>query len=258
VTTPAHEQEAIRVHSEQASLFRDRYDALPADPYGSSFAYSRHRLQQSLDRFLPLAAPGARLLDLGCGTGHHMLWARGRNYEAAGTDGSEAMLAEARRLNPSSELLLAPADALPFPDASFDAVLCIEVLRYLRCIDPSVREMGRVLKAGGVCLATASPLLNLNGFPVVNRLAPWVPAVRAVRLKQFFHTSVGLERSFRRAGFRDVAVHGVYLGLGSWIERIAPRRLAGFLRAFESVDGAVSDLPLLRDLSGMLLVHAIR
>lgn len=258
MTTPAHEQEAIRVHSEQASLFRDRYDALPADPYGSSFAYSRHRLQQSLDRLLPLAAPGARLLDLGCGTGHHVLWARGRGYDAAGTDGSEAMLAQARSLNPSSELRLAPADALPFPDASFDAVVCIEVLRYLPRIDPCVLEMGRVLKAGGVCLATASPLLNMNGFPLLNRLAPWFPAVRAVRLKQFFHTSVGLERRFRRAGFRDVAVHGVYLGLGNWIEQLRPSSLADFLRAFESIDGALCDVPLLRDLSGMLLVHAIR
>jgi ubiquinone/menaquinone biosynthesis C-methylase UbiE len=258
VTPAAPEGDAIRVHSEQASLFRDRYDVLAADPYGSSFAYSRYRLQQRLDRLLPLAASGARLLDLGCGTGHHLLWARGRGYQAAGTDGSEAMLAEARRLNPSSELRLAPADALPFPDASFDAVLCVEVLRYLPRIDPCVHEMGRVLKAGGVCLATASPLFNLNGFPLLNRLAPWVPAVRAVRLKQFFHTSVGLERRFRRAGFREVTVHGVYFGLGSWIERLRPRSLPAFLRAFESIDGAVSNLPLLRDLSGMLLVHAIR
>jgi ubiquinone/menaquinone biosynthesis C-methylase UbiE len=252
------EEEAIRVHSEQASLFKDRYDALPADPYGSSFAYSRHRLQQSLDRLLPQAASGARLLDLGCGTGHHMKWARGRGYEAAGTDGSESMLAEAHRLNPSSELHLAPADAVPLPDGSFDAVLCIEVLRYLPRIDPCLREMSRVSKPGGVCLATASPLLNLNGFPVLNRLAQWVPGVRAVRLKQFFHTSVGLERSFRRAGFREVTVHGVYFGLGNWIERLRPGSLAGFLRAFEPLDGAVSDVPLLRDLSGMLLVHAIR
>jgi ubiquinone/menaquinone biosynthesis C-methylase UbiE len=257
VSTRAQEQEAIRIHSEQASLFRDRYDTLTSDPYASSFAYSRYRLQQQLDRLLPAPSPGSRLLDLGCGTGHHVVWARGRGYEATGTDGSEQMLAEARRLNPSSEFCLAPADALPFSDRSFDAVLCIEVLRYLPRIDPCLREMGRVLNPGGVCLATASPLLNLNGFPILNRLARWVPAVRAVRLKQFFHTSSGLDRRFRRAGFRDVAVHGVYFGFGNWIERLRPRSLAGFLRTFERIDDT-SDLPLLRDLSGMLLVHATR
>jgi len=258
VSGSREEVEAIRVHSEQAPLFRDRYDTLPADPHASCFAYSRYRLQLQLDRRLPPASRRERLLDLGCGTGHHLAWARGLGYDVAGTDGSEAMLAEARRLNPSSELRLAPADALPFPDASFDAILCIEVLRYLPQIDPCLREMGRVLKPGGVALATASPLLNLNGFPLLNRLGRWVPALRTVRLKQHFHTSWGLERRFRRAGFRQVTVHGVYLGLGNWIERLHPRSLAGFLRSLERMDGAMSDHPLLRDLSGMLLAHACR
>jgi ubiquinone/menaquinone biosynthesis C-methylase UbiE len=251
-------QEAVRVHSEQAGLFRSRYAELSGDPYGSCFAYTRHRLRVHLESLLPPAATDARLLDLGCGTGHHLLWARGRGYTASGTDGSEAMLAEARRLNPSADLRQAPADAVPFPDAAFDAVLCIEVLRYLPDIEPCVREMARVLRPGGVCLATASPLLNLNGFPLLNRVALRVPALRAVRLKQFFHTSGGLERRFRRAGFRDVAAHGVYLGLINWVERLAPAGLPGFLRAFEGFDGAVSGLPLVRDLSAMLLVHATR
>jgi len=258
VSPATPEEEAIRVHTEQATLFRDRYETLPEDPYASSFAYSRHRLHLQLDRRLPPPSPGARLLDLGCGTGHHLLWARGRGYEVAGTDGSEAMLVEARRLNPSSELRLAPADALPFPDASFDALLCIEVLRYVPRIDPCLREMSRVLKPGALCLATASPLLNLNGFPLLNRLGERLPALRTLRLRQYFHTSWGLERGFRRAGFRQVSAHGVYFGLGNWIERIRPRSLPGFLRALEGMDGAVSDLPLFRDLSGMLLVQATR
>lgn len=258
MTSSSQEREAIRVHSEQAGLFRRRYAELAGDPYGSCFAYTRHRLQMHLERLLPPAAPEARLLDLGCGTGHHLLWAQGRGYAVAGTDGSEAMLAEARRLNPSADLRLAPADALPFPNAAFDAVLCIEVLRYLPDVEPCVREMARALRPGGVCLATASPLLNLNGFPLLNRLALRVPALRAVRLKQFFHTAGGLERRFRGAGFRDVALRGVYLGPINWVERLAPAALPRFLRAIEGFDGAVSDVPLVRDLSAMLLVHAIR
>jgi ubiquinone/menaquinone biosynthesis C-methylase UbiE len=258
VSPSAQEADAIRVHSEQARLFRDRYDALLADPYASCFAYSRHRLQIQLDRRLPAASPGPRLLDLGCGTGHYLRWARERGYQVAGTDGSEAMLAEARRLNPAADLRLAPAEALPFPDASFDAVLCIEVLRYLPRIDPCLREMSRVLRPGGLCLATGSPLLNLNSFPLLNRLGEHVPALRTVRLRQFFRTSWGLERAFRRAGFERASAHGVYFGLGNWIERIRPRSLPGFLRALEDTDGALSDRPLLRDLSGMLLVEARR
>ena len=92
----------------------------------------------------------------------------------------------------------------------------------------------------------------------MNRVAVRVPMGGIVRLKQFFHTSFGLERRFRGAGFREVAVHGVYLGPINWVERIAPSVLPRFLRGFEKLDGALSDLPLVRDLSAMLLVHAIR
>lgn len=258
MTLPPQEQAAVRVHSEQAGLFRSRYAELAGDPYGSCFAYTRHRLQVHLERLLPVASPGARLLDLGCGTGHHLAWARTRGYAVAGTDGSEAMLAEARRLNPGSDLRLARADAVPFEDASFEAVLCIEVLRYLPDVAPCIAEIARVLKPGGVALVTASPLFNLNGYPLFNRAALWVPWGRAVRLKQFFHTSFGLRRRFRHAGLREVATHGIYLGVVNWAERLVPGRLGAFLRSFESLDGRASDLPLVRDLSAMLLVHAIR
>jgi SAM-dependent methyltransferase len=168
------------------------------------------------------------------------------------------MLAEARRLNPGSDLRIARADAVPFEDASFDAVLCVEVLRYLPDVAPCIGEIARVLKPGGVALVTASPLFNLNGYPLFNRAALWVPWGRAVRLKQFFHTSFGLRRRFRHAGLREVATHGIYLGVVNWAERLVPGRLGAFLRSLESLDGRASDLPLVRDLSAMLLVHAIR
>jgi ubiquinone/menaquinone biosynthesis C-methylase UbiE len=252
------ESRAIAVHSEQASLFSERYQLLDADPYGSSFAYSRHRLQILLDRLLPKAAPGARLLDVGCGTGHHMAWARQRGFSVAGVDGSEAMLAEARRLDPEFDVRLADVNALPYGAAEFDALLCIEVLRYLADTEPCIAELARVVKPGGCCLATASPLFNLSGFPLFNQMAERFPCVRAVGLRQYFHTTTGLRRRFHQAGFRDVTVAGVYLSPGNWVERLAPRRLPGFLRGFERWDQALCNRPVLRELSGMLLVHARR
>ncbi len=258
MTDGSRARDPIRVHSEQASLFSERYETLTADPYGSCFAYSRRRLQVLLDRLLPVPSAPARLLDVGCGTGYHLAWARARGYEAAGVDGSAEMLVEARRLNPNADIRQAGVDVLPFPDDLFDAVLCVEVLRYLPQTEPCIRELARVLKPNGVCLATASPLLNLNGFPLLNRAGLLLPSLGLVRLKQFFHTVGGLRRRFHRAGFREVTVRGVYLGLCNWVEKLAPRGLPRFLRAMEPHDAALSDLPGIRDLSGMLLVHAIR
>jgi ubiquinone/menaquinone biosynthesis C-methylase UbiE len=249
-------ERAVEVHSAQADLFAARYRDL--DPYASCFNYSRRRLEAVLDRLLPARGDGLRLLDVGCGTGHHLAQARARGFTVAGVDGSEEMLEQAARSCPGAELHLSDVEALPFPAGGFDVVLSIEVLRYLPDAHACLRELARVTRAGGTCLATASPLFNLSGYPALNRLAAAVPLGNLVRLRQFFHTSLGLRRLFRNAGFGEVTTHGVYLGPINWVERLAPRALPRLLKRWEPLDARVADLPLVRDLSGMLLVHAIR
>jgi ubiquinone/menaquinone biosynthesis C-methylase UbiE len=247
---------AVEVHSEQAGMFAARY--VQTDPYSSSFNYSRKRLDQLLDRYLPATDAGLRLLDVGCGTGHQLARWRAAGYDVAGVDGSEAMLAEARENNPGVELEVADVQQLPFPDGGFDRVTSIEVLRYLPDPTRSIQEMARVLRPGGLCLATAAPLLSLNGYALVNRVALALPIGNLTRLKQFFTTSRRLRRQFLGAGFSEVTIHGVYLGPLSWIERLAPRHLSSALRRWEPLDEKLADRPVLRDLGNMLLVSAVR
>jgi SAM-dependent methyltransferase len=247
---------AVEVHSEQAGQFAARYGE--TDPYSSCFAYSRKRLDRLLDGYLPPTGTGLRLLDVGCGTGHQLARWSADGYEVAGVDGSAEMLAHARDNNPGAELREADARRLPFDDASFDRVTSIEVLRYLPDPSLSIREMARVLRPGGACLATAAPLFALNGYAVVNRAALALPVGRLTRLKQFFTTSGRLRRQFLDAGFSEVTVHGVYTGPLIWIERLAPKALPGVLRRWERFDEPLSDRPLLRDLSNMFLVSAVR
>ena len=249
-------QLAIQQHSLQASEFVDRYRA--SDPYGSCFTYSRKRLDAWLERYMPARGDGFRLLDLGCGTGNHIARYRRRGFETAGLDGSEKMLEHARAGNPSADITLADVESIPFQDASFDVVLCIEVLRYLANPMPCISEIARVLKPGGVCLATATPLLNLNGYWPINRIASLIRVGDLTRLKQFFTTSRRLRRQFVNAGFSKPPVHGIYLGPVNWVERLAPRALPLALKSWEPVDAAVADLPFLRGFSNMFLVHAVR
>jgi ubiquinone/menaquinone biosynthesis C-methylase UbiE len=254
----ARKDRAVEVHSAQAGLFAARYVELDRDPYASCFNYSRRRLEVLLDRLLPARGDGLRLLDVGCGTGHHMARARARGFTVTGVDGSPEMLEQAARACPGAELHRCDVEVLPFRAGSFDLVLSIEVLRYLPDVRPLVSELARVTRPGGTCLATASPLFNLSGYPVLNRLAAALPLGNLVRLRQFFHTSPGLVRRFRSAGFSSVDTHGVYLGPINWVERLAPRALPRVLRRWEPVDARLVDRPLVRDLSGMLLVHAVR
>jgi ubiquinone/menaquinone biosynthesis C-methylase UbiE len=168
------------------------------------------------------------------------------------------MLEQARVNNPGSEIQQADVESLPFEDGSFDFVLCVEVLRYLPDPEPCIREMARVLKPGGVCLATAAPTLNLNGYFLVNRIANLRKVGNLVQLKQFFTTSARLRSDFERAGFSQTKINGVYTGPVNWVERLAPRVLPSVLRKWESLDKHLSDQPFLREFSNMFLAHAIK
>jgi len=168
------------------------------------------------------------------------------------------MLEQARVNNPGSEIRQADVESLPFNDRSFDFVLCIEVLRYLPDPEPCIREMARVLKPGGVCLATAAPTLSLNGYFLVNRIVNRRKVGNLVQLKQFFTTSRRLRSDFERAGFSQTSISGVYSGPVNWVERIVPRALPTTLRRWESVDKHLADQPFLREFSNMFLAHAIK
>jgi SAM-dependent methyltransferase len=251
-------QLAIGQHSRQAGEFADRYRDLESSVYASCFSYSRWRLDALLQLYLPERGDGRRLLDVGCGTGHHMASLRERGFEVAGVDGSVEMIAHARANNPGAQIKVADVDSLPFPDSSFDFVLCIEVLRYLPDFTRCVNEIARVLKPGGVCLVTAAPLFNLNGYWLVNRIAGLVRPAGFVHLKQFFTTSRRLRKAFAGAGFNAPTVHGVYLGPVNWVERLAPSLLPRTLKAWELVDSAITDRRMTREFSNMFLVHGVR
>ena len=249
-------QLAIEQHSIQADEFAQRYEASSA--YASCFPYSRKRLDVWLEHYLPERGDSLKLLDVGCGTGSHMARYRARGFEVAGIDGSEEMLAHARVNNPGAEIHRADVETIPFPDASFDFVLCVEVLRYLPDSTKCIAEMARVLKPGGVCLATAAPLFNLNGYWIINRIANFTKVGDLVRLKQFFTTSSRLRRQFVAAGFEKPDLHGVYVGPVNWVERLTPKLLPGLLKAWEPADAVLADRPVIREFSNMFMAHAVR
>jgi 2-polyprenyl-3-methyl-5-hydroxy-6-metoxy-1,4-benzoquinol methylase len=251
-------QSAVAEHSRKAAEFAERYSRLNVDPYESCFAYSRHRLQKVMERLLPERGEGLGLLDVGCGTGHHLARLRQQGFEVAGLDGSQEMVSLARANNPGVVIRQGDVEALPFLSGGFDVVLCVEVLRYLPGLSECLQEMARVLKPGGLCLATATPVLNLNGYWLINRLASRFSMPGLTRLRQAFFTSSRLRREFEAAGFERPRVHGVYFGPVNWVERLAPRVAPAFLRRWERLDSRVADRPGFRELSNMFLVHAVR
>lgn len=102
--------------------------------------------------------PGMRVLEAACGTGivtERLVARLGGEGTLVATDLNEPMIAQARRRVPGGAAVeWRPADAtsLPFPDASFDAVVCQFGLMFFPDKAQGVREAFRVLRPGGLYL----------------------------------------------------------------------------------------------------------
>jgi demethylmenaquinone methyltransferase/2-methoxy-6-polyprenyl-1,4-benzoquinol methylase len=92
---------------------------------------------------------GDRVLDVGAGTGVSTAELAGSGAYAVGSDISLGMLASGRRVRPGVPLLAGDALALPFPDATFDAVTISFALRNVVDADAALRELARVTRPGG-------------------------------------------------------------------------------------------------------------
>jgi ubiquinone/menaquinone biosynthesis C-methylase UbiE len=142
--------------------------------------YDRLFVPALFGQFAPLVAeaagaePGLRTLDVPCGTGvlaremHRRTKPGGR---ATGLDCNPGMLAVARRAEPAVEWLEGRAEALPFEDRRFDAVVSQFGLMFFQDRVAGLREMWRVLRpAGRMVVAVWDSLPNQPGFAALEAL----------------------------------------------------------------------------------------
>lgn len=172
-----------------------RYDALSA---ALSFWQDPRWRRALVDEISP--KPGQRVLDVATGTGMVTaeLLRRCGECTVVGIDQSAEMLGAARARfanDPRVELVEGEAEALPFPDESFDALTVTYLLRYVEDPRATISELARVLRPG-------ARIASLEfGVP------PLVPARWAWR----FYTAVGLPVLGRLAS-REWMEVGRFLG----------------------------------------------
>jgi len=155
---------------------------------------SRRYETTALDSFHQLlqqnCQPGARLLEIGCGSGRDAARAVAAGFKMTAIDGAENLLKEAARLHPELtghlHHLLLPAK-LPFDDASFDGFFSVACLMHFR--DDEIRkifsEAARVTVAGGsglVSVPAGRSDIDTDGLDQHGRIFNVMPADNWVRL----------------------------------------------------------------------------
>ncbi len=149
---------------------------------------------------------GRRVLDVGCGLG---MYVRRMRMFTPDVYGVEIDLERALKAGDESPFIVAAAaEALPFPDASFDVVLSHEMIEHVRDDRQVVAEAVRVLRPGGRLVLFCpnrfyffethghywrgryhegnTPLINWLPDPLRNRLAPHVRAYTCGELRRLF------------------------------------------------------------------------
>jgi SAM-dependent methyltransferase len=220
-----------RSHADVAAFF-DACAPTYADQHGDADRLLRYRL--SLVRAAARLQPGDVVLEIGCGTGFHLLALAAEYGRGLGVDLSPAMVAAARdRLGPYGHKVAFEVDAAErlatVADRSVDVVLAIGALEHMLDQGAVCRSAFRVLKPGGrfVCL-------TLNGGGLWYRhLAPALRLDTRQLATDHYLSRRELEGLLRGAGFDE-------LETGSWtfVQRgDMPPSLAALMAGLDRIGG---------------------
>lgn len=127
-----------------------------ADIYDSQRAHPPEAAAQIGQAFVAELGAGARVLELGVGTGRIALPAAAAGLHVTGIDVSSGMLVvaaeNAHAAGVTLDLHQGDAHDLPFPDHSFDAALAVHVLHLLSDWRRALAEVARVVRPGGALI----------------------------------------------------------------------------------------------------------
>jgi malonyl-CoA O-methyltransferase len=191
----------------------ERDESLPARDVARAFgaasrsydaaAYLQAEVRSELlSRLMLLKSPPQAALDLGCGTGAgaQAIKKRFPRAQVTAADLAPPMLEVARRHSRFwRPIRCAQADAreLPFESASFDLVFTSLMLQWVQPLDAALREIRRVLKPGGLLLASSFGPLTLQELR-----AAWAAADDGVHVNDFIDMH-DFGAALQRAGFAE-------------------------------------------------------
>jgi SAM-dependent methyltransferase len=148
------------------------YDAIAAEYDNRYRDTSFPGLEAALCQYVA-DAPGLRVLEVGCGSGH-FVQVLGRNgAKVLGLDASLGMLQQARNRSGNALLVRAAAERLPCASGCFDRVCAINAIHHFDDKRAFLREVARVLPAGGTIFSVGlDPHQGLDRWFVYDYFRP--------------------------------------------------------------------------------------
>ena len=212
------------------SVQRELYDVVQlgglqrSDPFNHFVSPAGLRLTRMLRRLnLP---PGGAYLEVACAAGP-LLDAMASNHDARGfgVDISAASAAQQmlRRGSRSSfDVVVASAEELPFPDATFDAIAAFDIVEHLEHPEAFYRDAARVLKPGGRMLLRAPVLdfrLTLDWWQKLLTPGRWDKRMRGIgHFYENFRTKAQHKGFAQENGLEVIHVSGFDIMWDNFIE----------------------------------------
>lgn len=174
-------------------------------------------------------AAGARILDVGCGTGNvAAALARLVDPNIVGVDRSLGMLTAARTKLPDASWIQADSAALPLRAEAFDCVLMIYLLHHVANFAPVIQDAYRLLRHGPLIVLTVSHKQIDESFAC--RFFPSYAAIDKAR----FPTIPAIMEAMQEAGFSDVTSRTVNIAIArvtfdeSYLEKVENKHVSTY------------------------------
>jgi ubiquinone/menaquinone biosynthesis C-methylase UbiE len=223
-----------------------------ADTYDVFTPESNLRLIETCMRVTGLK-PGARVADLGCGSGVFTYLLHQKGYRAVGLDISPKLIGLGKAKYPEVEFLEGDVEHLPFPSSGIDGILLSGLVHHLP--DPALcaAEIFRVLKPGGAFVAFDPNRMNPFMYLYRDRSSPLYSPVGVTENERpvLAHHIAGV---FRKSGFK---VGTDYLSDLRY-RYLASAQLRWLLPAYNAIDRVLFAPDFMKPFRSFVLTYGVK